>query len=264
VSERPKLSAEDDHGSRRLLKPIIFGLAFWAILAATWKASSSLNSNVVTLKEPQRIRLDNPGNLQKYRTANALLKPDPDRVVFLGDSITYLWDLGESFPQADFVNRGIGAQTTSDILERFRQDVIDLHPNTVVILAGINDFIWRNERSDSDALTLEAIKENDRTMAELADLHQIRPIFVSLLPVHNYTAAAHETYSKVPPGMIMKVNRWLQSFCGEHGYQYIDLYTSMVDEHGMLQRAYSDDGIHPNSAGYETMAKAFSAQYRVN
>lgn len=85
-----------------------------------------------------------PETSEKYRWVNSSLKPDADRVVFLGDSITYLWDLKHSFPDRDYVNRGIGGQTSAEMLVRFRQDVINLQPKSVLILAGINDFVWGN------------------------------------------------------------------------------------------------------------------------
>ena len=184
------------------------------------------------------------------------------RVVFYGDSITYLWDLKHFFPEAHYVNRGIGGQTSADMLVRFRQDVIDLHPKSVVILAGVNDFIWRNRGSDNDEQTLLNLESNDQTMAELADLHQIRPVFVSLLPVHDYTPEGKAVYSRVPQRVVLAANQWLTTFCAEHRYQFIDDYTAMVDGNGKLRKELSDDGIHPNHAGYTIMAEVFSRSYR--
>ena len=218
----------------------------------------------VPLKRNERVRLDDLGELQKYRESNLKLKPDADRIVFYGDSITYFWNLASSFPGANYVNRGIGGQTSADMVVRFRQDVIGLQPNSVVILAGVNDFFWRNEGSDNDDQTLANLEANDQTMAELAELHQIRPVFVSLLPLHDYTPAAQVVYAKVPSGMIVAANHWLRAFCTQHGYQYIDDYSAMVDQQGMLRRDLSEDGIHPNSAGYRVMAQVFSTQFHEN
>ncbi len=221
---------------RGFAKVSLFALTFWAVLVATWVVARATVPKPVPLKAPEQVRLDDLGELQKYRTPNEKLTPDPHRIVFFGDSITFLWNLEGAFPGADYVNRGIGGQTSADMLVRFRQDVINLHPKSVVILAGINDFIWRNPGSDDDKQTLENLKSNDETMAELALIHEIRPVFASLLPIHNYTPAAREVFPKVPPGAILEANRWLQEFCAQHGYQYIDYYGAMVDENGMLRK----------------------------
>jgi lysophospholipase L1-like esterase len=234
---------------KRLLKITAAALAFWAMMAVAW--------SVGRLTAPRR---PTPETSKEYQRANARLRPDTDRVVFMGDSITYLWDLKRSFPDRHFVNRGIGAQTSADMLIRFRQDVINLQPKSVLILAGINDLYWGNGGSDV-AQTFENLKSNDQTMAELAELHHIRPVFVSLLPIHDYTRAAEVTYAGVPAGMILTTNGWLQSFCAQHGYQYINLFSAMVDANGKLRRDLSDDGIHPNVAGYKVMTDVLSANF---
>ncbi len=105
-----------------------------------------------------------------------------DRVVFFGDSITDIWQLDQYFPDKPYVNRGIGGQTTPQMLVRFRQDVIDLHPKVVVILAGTNDIA-----GNTGPMLSEDIEANYSTLAELARLHGIRVVFASVLPVYNYT-----------------------------------------------------------------------------
>ncbi len=242
-----------------LVKPTVVALAFWAIVASAWEFGRMTAD--AHLKRNERVRLDDLGELQKYREANSRLNPDPRRIVFYGDSITSFWDLTRSFPAANYLNRGVPAQTSADMLIRFRQDVVDLHPKSVVILAGVNDFLWRNKASDNDEQTLENLESNDQTMAELAELHHIQPIFASLLPIHNYTPASQAVYSKMPREKIRNANEWLQAFCAIHGYLYIDYYTAMLDEHGMLRRDLSEDGLHPNDAGYRIMTEVFSQAF---
>jgi lysophospholipase L1-like esterase len=241
---------------------IITALVAWVVFAAAFELGKFSADNRAGFPGPQRVRIEDLGELQKYRTANSQLGPDPSRVVFFGDSITYLWKLQKSFPTRNYINRGIGGQTSADMLVRFREDVIDLHPKTVVILAGINDFFWRTERSDSDEQTLANLEANDQTMAELAELHHIRLAFVSILPVHNYGYSAKITYARIPKGVVVRANEWLKGLCAQHGYQYIDYYSAMVDDHGMLREELSDDGIHPNQAGYSTMARVFSSSFK--
>lgn len=247
--------------SREMLKLIFVAVAFWGIIAATWFLSNLVGGRILGLHEKNRI--SDLGQLRVYRAADAALRPDPRRVVFFGDSITYGWDLTHSFPAADYVNRGIRGQTSADMLIRFRQDVIDLRPTTVVILAGINDFIEQNrlgnESMEEKRLDLES---NLQTMAELAELHQIRPIFVSLLPLHAYTKRAQSVYKLVSPASVISTNRWLRDYCKLHDFQFIDDYSRMVDERGMLNREFSEDGIHPNGAGYAVMTQLFAAEYR--
>jgi lysophospholipase L1-like esterase len=243
-------------------KLIFAAMATWAVLAVAWALGRITADCSSSLAEPQRIRLYDLGDLQRYRDANSKLGHEPKRVVFFGDSIIYLWDLNRYFGNVAYVNRGIGGQTTADMLVRFRQDVIELNPETVVILGGINDFMWRDKMSDNDEQTLKNLESNVETMAELSDLHHIQPLFVSLLPVHNYTRAAKKFYAKVPQGVVVSANVWLKAFCAQHGYRYIDDYSAMVDDHGMLQKALSNDGIHPNAAGYALMAKVLSENFR--
>jgi acyl-CoA thioesterase-1 len=211
----------------------------------------------------QMARLKDLGQLEQFRATNATLAPDSQRVIFIGDSITRLWNFDTSFHNPHYVNRGIDAQTSADILVRFRQDVIDLKPGTAVILDGVNDFTegYLNGRIAGDQILLN-LEANDQTMAELAELHHTRPVFISLLPLHAYNSIAKETYQRVPPDLILRANEWLRAYCAAHRYEYIDVFSAMVDVQGMLRKEYSDDGIHPNEAGYRAMTLAFSNQFR--
>jgi len=198
------------------------------------------------------IYSDDFGELKRYRESNASLAPPAtaeNRVVFLGDSITDYWKLADYFPGRPYINRGIDGQTTPQMLVRFQQDVIRLHPKAVVVLAGTNDVAGvTGPRSDHE------IEANWATMAELATAHQILVVFASLLPVNNYTEDAKESYGLRPSRRILALNAWLKNFCAEKGFVYLDYFSAMVDAHGMLERSLSDEGLHPNAAGYKVMA----------
>ena len=203
------------------------------------------------------IYFDHFGELNRYRRANAQLKPPAPgerRVIFFGDSITDMWRIENSFPGKGYVNRGIGGQTTSQMLVRFREDVIGLAPLAVVILAGTNDIA-----GNSGPMTLEETEANFTTMAELARLHGIRVIFSSILPVHHYTARSDATFPLRPPEKIAELNRWLRAYCAANGHTYLDYVPATADEKGWLKRELAEDGLHPGPAGYALMAAAAQA-----
>jgi lysophospholipase L1-like esterase len=198
------------------------------------------------------IYTDDFGQLTRYRDANAALTApvlNENRVVFFGDSITDIWRLEEYFPGKPYLNRGIGGQTTPQMLVRFRQDVIQLQPLVVVILAGTNDIA-----GNSGPMRLEDIEANYSTMAELARAHNVRVILCSILPVHNYTPKSRELFAERSPEKILELNRWLKNYCAANGLTYLDYFAPMVDEKGWLRRDLAEDGLHPNSDGYKIMA----------
>ena len=198
------------------------------------------------------IYADDFGQLGRYRDADAALaRPEAgeNRVVFLGDSITDYWKLADYFPGKPYINRGIDGQTTPEMLVRFRQDVIALHPKVLVVLAGTNDIAGVTGRTSN-----EDIEANYASMAELAHSHGIQIVFASILPVHNYTRDAQESFALRPRDRILALNRWLKDYCAKNHFVYLDYFSAVVDERGMLKRALSDDGLHPTDAGYKTMA----------
>jgi lysophospholipase L1-like esterase len=198
------------------------------------------------------IYMDDFGQLARYREANAALAPPAaggSRVVFLGDSITDYWKLPEYFSGKSYINRGIDGQTTPEMLVRFRQDVIDLHPKVLVVLAGTNDIAGVTGRRSN-----EDIEANYASMAELARAHGIRTVFASVLPVNNYTHDTEESFALRPRDRILGLNKWLKDYCAKNGLVYLDYFSALVDERGMLKRALSDDGLHPTDAGYKIMA----------
>ncbi len=197
------------------------------------------------------IYTDDFGQLARYREADAALAPPAgeSRVVFLGDSVTDYWKLPDYFPGKPYINRGIDGQTTPEMLVRFRQDVIDLHPKVVVVLAGTNDI------AGVTGPTLnQDIEANYASMAELARAHRIRMVFASVLPVHNYTHDAEESFALRPRDRILALNKWLKDYCAKNRFVYLDYFSALVDERGMLKRALADDGLHPTDAGYKIMA----------
>ena len=197
---------------------------------------------------------DDFGQLARYREANATLKPPApgeNRVVFFGDSITDIWHLEDYFAGKPYVNRGIGGQTTPQMLVRFRQDVIDLQPKVVIILAGTNDIA-----GNTGPMRLEDIEANYATLAELARVHKIKVIYCSVLPVHNYTPRSQDFFAQRSPEKILALNRWLKDYCAAaaNSCSYLDYFGSLVDDKGLMKKDLADDGLHPNAAGYKIMA----------
>jgi lysophospholipase L1-like esterase len=198
------------------------------------------------------IYTDDFGELKRYRATNAALAaPHENRVVFVGDSITDYWKLADYFPARPYaiVNRGIDGQTTPQMLVRFRQDVIALQPAVLVVLAGTNDVAGVTGPARN-----EDIEANYASMAELARVHHIRVVFASLLPVNNYTDDAKESFALRPRERILALNDWLKDYCAKNALVYLDYFSAMVDDKGMLKRNLSDEGLHPNAAGYKVMA----------
>ena len=193
---------------------------------------------------------DDFGQLARYRADNKALAAAKDRVVFFGDSITDGWALQTYFAGKPYVNRGIGGQTTPQMLVRFRQDVIDLGPKAVVILAGTNDIA-----GNTGPMRDEDIEANLATMTELAQSHGFAAVVASVLPVHNYTPPrSQDFFAQRPPQRILDVNRWLKDYCTKNNIVYLDYFSAMVDEKGWLRKELADDGLHPNDAGYKIMA----------
>jgi lysophospholipase L1-like esterase len=191
-------------------------------------------------------------DLHRYRAANQELGSPiagEHRVVFYGDSITDKWTLGKYFPAKNYINRGISGQTTSQMLLRFRQDVVNLDPELVVMLAGTNDIA-----GNTGAISIEDIEGNITSMAELARAHNVALILSSVTPVNNYTSASQRFFADRPPSEILRLNEWMKAYCASTNCYYLDYFDSMVDGSGLLKRALSEDGLHPNDAGYKIMA----------
>ena len=189
------------------------------------------------------------GWLARFREANAQLppaQPDDKRVVFMGDSITEGWHLDQSFPGKPYINRGISGQTTPQMLVRFRQDVLELKPKVVVILAGTNDVA-----GNTGPMTAEQTEGNIQSMAQLAAANGIRVVLCSVLPAAHFSWAPNVEHSA---DKILAINAWIKSYAAGQGAQYVDYHSAMKDASNGLPPNLSKDGVHPLPAGYAIMA----------
>lgn len=188
-------------------------------------------------------------NIARFKNENAKL-PAPakaeKRVVFMGNSITEGWlkTRPSFFAGKPYVNRGIGGQTTPQMLVRFRADVINLKPALVVILAGTNDIAGNTGPS-----TLEMIKDNIVSMAELAKANGIKVILSSVLPVYDYPWKPGLN----PAENIFALNIMLKDYALKNKLGYVDYFTPMVDSRKGLKIELGEDGVHPNEMGYLIM-----------
>ncbi|MBF6597878.1 MAG: SGNH/GDSL hydrolase family protein [Fermentimonas sp.] len=189
-------------------------------------------------------------NLERFREANEKLPPSlecDDRVVFMGNSITQGWidQLPEFFaPEKHYINRGISGQTTPQMLLRFRQDVINLRPKVVVILAGTNDIAGNTGPS-----TLEMIEDNIRSMTELAQANGIQVVLCSIVPAYDYPWKP----GLEPAPKIMELNNRIKKYASTRGAVYCDYFSAMADDRNGLPAELSGDGVHPNKKGYAIM-----------
>ena len=190
-------------------------------------------------------------NLGYYKKRNrelGLLGENEKRIVFMGDSITEEWGnlYPEFFSGKNYINRGIGGQTTPQMLIRFKPDAIDLKPDAIVILAGTNDIAGNTGPS-----TVRMITDNIFSMAELAKAHEIKVVLASILPVYQYSWADDVID---PPSIVDSINRKIKEYVENQGLIYLDYYSSMVDDQKGLKLDYTGDGVHPNEAGYKVMS----------
>ncbi|UBZ05939.1 SGNH/GDSL hydrolase family protein [Salegentibacter mishustinae] len=188
-------------------------------------------------------------NLKKYKAQNEKIIDNQDfpDVVFMGNSITEGWINAQPqfFEKNNFVGRGISGQTTPQMLIRFMPDVVALNPKAVVILAGTNDIAGNTGFS-----SVEMITNNIKAMAQLAQANNIKVILASILPVYDYPWRP----GLEPVQKIAEINTWLAKFAGENNHTYLDLFTPLKDKKEGLPKQYSEDGVHPNLAGYKVMA----------
>jgi lysophospholipase L1-like esterase len=189
--------------------------------------------------------------LGRYRAENAALpvpEPGEARVVFYGDSITDGWgrrpETGTFFPGKPYVDRGISGQTTPQMLVRFEQDVVHLHPSAVVILAGTNDIAGNTGPS-----TPEMTEDNFAAMSDIASANGIKVVLASITPADHYPWKPGVD----PVPAILEINRWLKDFCARKHLTYLDYYSALVDGKGGMKPGLSFDGVHPTAAGYAIM-----------
>ncbi len=188
-------------------------------------------------------------NLERFKNEDdslGLPKPNENRIVFMGNSITIGWidKRPEFFTGNSFVNRGINGQTTPQMLIRFRQDVVNLKPKVVVILAGTNDIAGNTGPS-----TLEMIMDNLKSMTEIAKANNIKVILCSVLPAFDYPwRTGMKPNEKIPI-----LNKMIKDYADQNDVIYLDYYSAMVDDNNGMKKEFSEDGVHPNVDGYKVM-----------
>ena len=183
----------------------------------------------------------------RYEQANTTVTCSP-RAVFMGDSITDNWARkdDEFFTSNNFVGRGISGQTTSHMLVRFRKDVLDLAPEYVVILAGVNDIALNN-----GLITLDNILGNIKSMCELARFHNIKPILCSVLPADKFPWR-----KEVEPAQdIIRLNEMIRQYAQDNKIPYVDYHSALKNENNGLPTEFAKDGVHPNMDCYKIMEK---------
>jgi len=193
---------------------------------------------------------DDWANISKYQKENELIglpKKGEKRVVFLGSSIFEFWKQKdpEYFSSHFYVDRGISGQISPQLLIRFRQDVINLKPKAVIILAGSNDLAGSKGHVDN-----ETILNNVKSMAELARKNHIKVILCKYLPVYEYP------WNKALKGaadQIISLNEAIVAYANENNFTILDYFTPLVDERNGQKAEFTTDGVHPNIAGYKVM-----------
>jgi len=201
-------------------------------------------------------RLRDWPNLTRYRQANADLERSGDAVpvVFLGDSITDRWDdegSGGFFPGRHYVNRGIGGQTTPQMLIRLRPYVLSHHPKVMVLLAGTNDIAGNTgPMSDQD------VEQNIAAMAELSAANGVKVVLAGILPISDYHQKPDQVPQVIrrPMSRIAAINAWITQYAAAHGHVFLDYAPGISDARGMLKAEFSEDDLHPNALGYAQMA----------
>jgi len=190
----------------------------------------------------------------KYAQTNKEVK-QPVNVVFMGNSITEGWYYNDPdfFKNNNYVGRGISGQVTSQMLTRFRADVINLKPKAVVILAGINDIALNN-----GYISIEHVFDNIISMRELAKANKIKVVLCSVLPA-NYFPWREELN---PVDAVTKLNEMIKTYAHKNHIPYVDYYNAMVDEKSGLDIRYQHDEVHPNLAGYKLMEEVVQKELK--
>lgn len=201
------------------------------------------------IERVKQMQLDY-ANVVKYQAANQDLPPakeDEQRVVFLGNSITEGWarDDPAFFTDSNFIGRGISGQTSTQLLLRFRQDVVDLNPEAVVIHIGTND-VAENTGPFDPAFTMS----NIQSMVEIAQANQIKVILATVLPSTKFewNRALGDRSS-----MIVDLNKRIRAYAKARNIPIIDYHAAMKNEHNGMNKDIAADGVHPTQKGFELM-----------
>ena len=198
----------------------------------------------------QMTKFSDWAGIGRYAAENEKLAKMPRKdssVVLMGNSITEFWQVLDPafFEGKPYINRGISGQTTPQMLLRFRQDVIELQPKLVVILAGINDIA-----ENTGPISLEATFGNIASMAELALANQIKVVLCSVLPAYDFPWRP----GMKPADKVIQLNGLIKRYAEKNKLVYIDYFSAMVDERNGLDKKYTQDEVHPNLLGYQVMA----------
>lgn len=187
------------------------------------------------------------GELAHYRNDNERIKKSAAKieVVFFGDSIIGYWNLLTHFSQKPYINRGINGHTTSQMLVRFWQDVVELKPQAVVMLASNNDLAGL-----TGPMQTEDILFNYAALTAIAHANNIKVIFLSMLPVHNYTLESQDYLAQRPLEKIKEINSRLKKYALSNGHIFLDIYSPLLDDSGLLRKEFTSDGLHPNDDAY--------------
>jgi lysophospholipase L1-like esterase len=197
------------------------------------------------------MQQDDIAEIGKYAADNERLKSEvvsDHRIVLIGDSITEFWKW-PNVPGLAMINRGIAGQNSSQMLLRFENDVVDLAPTAVVLLCGTNDLRAYVGHPASVALSARMrIARNVRAMTDIARCNGIKVVLCALPPV----GSDMERVSRSGEA-ILGVNGWLRDFAREKSYNFVDFHAGLANSNGSLPSEFSDDGVHPNKAGYDKM-----------
>ncbi len=215
-------------------------LTFFPLLVILFQFTAySQNKNII----------DDWANLKKYAQADSLLSmpaPGEQRIVFMGNSITEYWVKLDSsfFANPEYIGRGISGQTSSQMLLRFRQDAINLKPTAVIILAGTNDIA-----QNAGPIALKDVLGNIISMTELAKINNIKVILCSVPPAFDFPWH----HGLKPAEKIVKLNSMIKYYCEGNNIPYVGFYSKLVDDRMGFDKRFSNDGVHPNLAGYQIM-----------
>lgn len=231
-----------------MIKSILVGLTLSAAIAQTPPYQRGIVPNPCAQAIPAGHQFNLEfGQLCRFEADNAQLAPATDhRVVYFGDSITQGWaNRTPGIQLDDVVNRGISGQTTSQMLVRFRSDVIKLQPKIVHLMMGTNDIA-----GNTGATTVTRLQDSIASMAEQARAAGIRVILATILPAKSFSWRANVA---TPVPSIRAVNKWMAAYAAKEGFTFVDYYSALAEADGSLKKIYSSDGVHPNSAGYDVM-----------
>lgn len=225
------------------------------LLCSAVSVPALLPASAAEPAEEERLHSDWP-YLARYRDQNRELRASGTRIdaVFLGDSITEGWlQKVPAFFSAGRICRGISGQTTPQLLLRFRQDVIDLQPRAVHIMAGTNDIAGNTGPS-----TLKMMQDNFLCMSEIAMANRVHLIFASIPPASDFPwRPGLETVTPIGA-----MNGWLKDHATRTHATYADYFAVLSDGSGAMREGLSFDHVHPTEAGYAAMRPVAEAALR--